>query len=155
MNAPQLPIAKVAEQVLEQRIARANHLVSAGTMTIGQVNAYLRPWAAIACLVGGHHPEIDRCLADLAQEIAEARHTASPGQLRAWLADEICPRPRWVPILAAARDAAFDHWSANDDDASLTASRNLQRLCLALQHDVNGHHIPHYTPPDSRQQVAA
>lgn len=155
MIAPQLPIAKVADQVLAQRIARAKRLVTTGGMTAPLANGHLRPWAAIACLVGSNHPEIERALADLTSEMTEARHTASPGQLRAMLAEEICPRPRWVPILAAARDAAFDHWAANGDAASLEASRNLQRLCLALQHDVNGHHIPHYTPAASRQQVAA
>lgn len=149
------PIAALAADLFRQRQQRAGMIVRNGGMLAAQAERHLRPWLAIACLVGADLPQIADLLAELRREVAALSGPAiSDAGLRWLAAQEICPRATWVPVLAQARDAAFDRFVAEGQPA-VRAAAELQRLCLALQHDVNGHHVPPYTAPAARQQAAA
>lgn len=69
--------------------------------------AHLRPWLAIACLCGADLPELVEPLADLtAKDAGSDSWIVSEAVARFMLSGDICPRQRWVSVLAKARDEA-------------------------------------------------
>lgn len=89
----------------------------------------LRPWAAIALLCGADPAAIHPELPEL-----QAERCTDPG-CRLWLlADDLCPRVRWMPLLAKARDRAI---AAKRPEAGA-----LIAICDHLRPDINGHVIP-------------
>jgi hypothetical protein len=112
-------------------------------MLRAQAEAHLRPWLAIACLCGADLPDLAGLLADYgASELL-----ITPAEARVLAASAICPRAAWVPILAAARNAALDRSARADATPEmLQSAQALSHICTALHWDANGHHIPPYRP---------
>ena len=162
-----LPLARIGLEQFRTRQAKAREVVRRGGMARAQAEAHLRPWAAIATLCGADLPE----LADLKQDILMClhqgpRHDAEggisgaaptppqadgkdsgmthPGVIRWLLAEEVCPRRRWAPLLTAARDAAMDRLHLDDSPEAVASAAALHRIAVALAADVNGHVIPPY-----------
>lgn len=158
MTAPfTLPLPTIAAQQFRTRQSRARDMVGRGGMTRAQASAHLAPWLAIACLCGADLPELADRLADYRQD---TRFPISDAEARWLVAEDICPRARWVPLLAAARDGAVDRAAAAlDDTAARAAAAALQRIAIHLAHDPNGHHLPPYLPRSAARpaslQVAA
>lgn len=148
------PYAAIALRQYQDRQRRAQEIVRSRGMSVGQATQHLRPWLAIACLCGADHPDIAATIADVVHQAQSAGLTISPCIARYLAAEELCPRTRWVPVLANARNAAFDAFLANDSEPTLTAARALQCLALALQYDPNGPPIPLYQPPAERTRAA-
>lgn len=148
-----LPLATVAAAEFRKRQQRARDVVRNRGMSVGQANRHLAPWLAIACRCGADLPELTLLLADRRIDVGVALASEEQRPLREaearWLvADDICPRPQWVPILAAARDDAFARYLAAPQDASLTtAAASLQRIALHLRWDSNGCHVPPFKLP--------
>jgi len=172
VNPAPLPI--LAAEEFRRRQIKARAVVATRRMTKAQAEAHLRPWLAIACTLGADLPE----LADLLQhrlgtpisgEAPAGRHggeadisTGAPTPPQAdginamtrWLvANDICPRERWAPILAAARDNAMDRLHLDSSEEAIGIAAALLRITLALAHDINGHHVPPYRA-DLRQARA-
>lgn len=161
-----LPLATVAAAEFRKRQGRAREVIANRGMSRSQAEQHLRPWLAIACICGADLPELAELLADRRSDVkhfGDRRHGSagdiSPVDLMEaearWLAaDDICPRARWVPVLAAARDDAFDRYLAanttgNQNAALVNAAATLQRMALHLRYDVNGCHMPPYRGPAS------
>lgn len=148
----QLPLATVAAAEFRKRQQRARDVVRNRGMSIAQANRHLAPWLAIACRCGADLPELAVLLADRRIDVGVALASEEQRPLREaearWLvADDICPRPQWVPILAAARDDAFRRYLADSTNAALTsAAASLQRMALHLRWDPNGCHVPPFMP---------
>ncbi|MDP3550636.1 MAG: hypothetical protein Q8R81_09585 [Novosphingobium sp.] len=156
----QLPIttiATIAAAEYRKRQQRGQQIVRNRGMSIAEATRHLRPWLAIACLCGADLAELAQLLEDrraVVKSPGDRRHGAegdiSPvdqqeREARWIVAEDVCPREHWVPILAAARDDAFNRYLAAADDAALTsAAAALQRICLHLAYDINGHHVPAY-----------
>lgn len=163
-----VPIAAVAAQEFTKRQLRAREVVRNRGMTTRTATQHLRPWLAIACLCGADLPELvdpireRRALLTAARQgprsiTDEGLDASSLLDMESrWLAaDDICPRPIWVPVLAAARDDAFARYLADSTSNTLTsAAASLQRLCLHLQYDINGHHVPQYRAPAAQAAAA-
>lgn len=143
MTAPRETIAQLAALLYRRRAEKASAVVASGRMTRAQANALLRPWLAIACTVGADLPGLDQAVAD---RRAGHETVLTPGHARWLAADDICPRSTWAGVLAGARDQAFDKMVADGNPINIAAARDLQRLCLALASDANGHPIPPYRP---------
>ncbi|WP_408585954.1 hypothetical protein [Novosphingobium sp.] len=150
-SVQQLPLGHLAAAEFRRRQVRAREVVRNRGMTVAAAERLLAPWAAIACLCGADLPE-------LADRIEDWRVSpgaqVSIGEARWLAADDLCPRPQWVPVLAAARDAALARFAADPSAANTAAATAIQRICIALMHDANGCHIPPYRTPDA-QKVAA
>jgi hypothetical protein len=155
VTAPRPTIAQIAADQFRARRARAAEVVRNTGMTRHEAERHLRPWLAIACMVGAALPELDDLLADLRRTNGSGPHAMSDGAIRWLAAEEICPRATWAPILTRARNAAYGRWLREDTDVNLALAAGLQRIALALQHDVNGHHIPFYSASPAPQQAAA
>lgn len=168
------PLAQLARAVFTARQAKASQVVAARWMTAAQAEAHLRPWAAIATLCGADLPELAEMRADIAAQInapCEApgsRHDAAggisgagpippqaDGMIRWLLAEEICPRRRWLPIFIAARDLACDRLALDGSEEAIAAAAALLRIGTALVSDVNGHPIPAYDAAQARARAAA
>jgi len=102
-----LTLATFSAHAYRARRDRARAQVAAGAVDAARANAALAPWLAIACLAGADLPELARML------------NAGDGatRSRSAVADWICPRARWLPVLAAARDTALDRLAAEDQQA--------------------------------------
>lgn len=156
----QLPLATVAAAEFRKRQQRARDVTRNRGMSIAQANRHLAPWAAIACLCGADLPELAELLADRRIDVGLAQASEEERPLREaearWLvAADICPRPQWVPVLAAARDEAFNRYLADSQNAALTsAAAALQRIALHLSWDANGCHVPPYRAPVAQQAAA-
>ncbi|MCW1985362.1 UNVERIFIED_ORG: hypothetical protein M2348_001094 [Sphingomonas sp. R1F5B] len=152
MTAPRETLAQLAALLYRRRAETASAVVASGKMTRAQANAHLRPWLAIACTLGADLPGLE-------ERVAERRmfhdHVLGPGHARWLAADDICPRSIWAGVLAGARDQAFDKMVADENPVTIAAARDLQRLCLALASDANGHPIPPYRPAIEAQPKAA
>lgn len=163
-----LPIATIAAQEFQKRQQRAREVVRNRGMTVRTAEQHLRPWLAIACLCGADLPELAQPISERRKLLSDApqgpRSITDEGQNAAallemesrWLAaDDICPRARWVPVLAAARDDAFSRYLADSTNETLAdAAAALQRLCLHLAYDINGHNIPTYRAPAAQAAAA-
>ncbi|NKJ43684.1 hypothetical protein [Novosphingobium sp. SG720] len=143
MTAPRETLPQLAALLYRRRAEKATAVVASGKMTRDQAKALLRPWLAIACTVGADLPGLEDAVA---QRRTGHEHFLNPGHARWLAADDICPRSIWAGVLAGARDQAFDKFVQDSSLANAAAARDLQRLCLALERDVNGHHIPAYRP---------
>lgn len=153
-----LTLAQLGADQFRRRQAKARAVVAARNMTRAQAEAHLRPWLAIACILGADLPELAGPLKDRALQLAPAgRHggeadisTGGPTPPQAdgthrWLAaSDICPRAHWAPLLAAARDTAMDRLHLDGSEEAVTAAAALLRITLALAHDINGHPVPPY-----------
>ena len=148
-------VAQTALDQYKSRQKKAQMIVRNRGMSIAQAERHLRPWMAIACITGASLPEIDQVLADIAEISTASGHPLSPGEQRWLAAEEICPRTTWAPILTKARDKAFDDFLASDAEPAFAMAIALQRMCLSLQHDVNGNHIPPWRQPADREQAIA
>ncbi len=137
-----LPLARIGLEQFRTRQAKAYEVVRHGKMASAQAEAHLRPWAAIATLCGADLPELAGIFADLRADLAEADW--HPGVARWIIAEEICPRARWVPMFAAARDAAMDRLHLDDSPEAIASAAALHRIAVALAYDINGHVIPPY-----------
>lgn len=152
----QLPLATVAAAEFRKRQQRARDVTRNRGMAIAQAHRHLAPWAAIACLCGADLPELAELLADRRIDVGLAQASEEERPLREaearWLvAADICPRSQWVPVLAAARDEAFNRYLADSQNAALTsAAAALQRIALHLTYDINGCHVPPYRPVAER-----
>ena len=151
MTAPQPPAPLVAQPVPQiaaeqytSRQIRAQMIVRYGGMTVAQAERHLRPWLAIACMAGANLPEIAAKIGELDELAQTSKHPMNPGELRWLAAEEICPRSIWAPVLARARDLAFDRFLESDDQGTHHAAVALGALARHLQHDINGHHVPPY-----------
>lgn len=152
-----LPLATVAAAEFRKRQGRAREVIANRGMSRGQAEQHLRPWLAIACLCGADLPELAELLEDRRSAVDLATAPEDQRALREaearWLAaDDICPRARWVPVLAAARDDAFNRYLAanttgNQNAALVNAAATLQRMALHLRYDINGCHMPPYRGP--------
>lgn len=144
-------MARIAAAAFADRQAEASRLVRGGGMLRGEADRRLAPWLAIACLAGADLPELEEPLADLRSKSAHAEPdeaddvwTFSDAQARALLASDICPRARWVPLLAKARDAALRraeavaHTQHPDRDTLMATARALRGLADGLSHDPSG-----------------
>jgi len=152
MTAPRETLPQLAALLYRRRKENASAVVSSGKMKCAQAMAHLRPWLAIACMVDADLPELaGRVSARMAGHEPVINETSAR-----WLAaDDICPRSIWAGVLAGARDAAFDRFVKDSSLANAAAARDLQRLCLALAYDPNGHSIPPYRAPVEGQARAA
>jgi hypothetical protein len=141
---PATQLARIAAAAFADRQAEAARLVRNGGMLRGEAERRLAPWLAIACLAGADLPELDEALADLREKDPDNVWTFSDGQARALLASDICPRARWVPLLAKARDAALRraeavaHTQHPDRDTLMATARALRGLAGGLSHDPSG-----------------
>lgn len=152
MTAPRETLAQLAALLYRRRAETASTVIASGKMTRDQAKAHLRPWLAIACTLGADLPGLEEAVA---QRRAGHEHFLNSGHARWLAADDICPRSIWAGVLAGARDQAFDKMVADQNPITIAAARDLQRLCLALGRDVNGHHIPPYRPAIDAQPKAA
>ena len=178
MIAP-IPLPDLAAAEFRRRQARAREVVRNRGMGVATAEAHLRPWLAIACLCGADLPELADLRRQLTRELQEiglhpanrdtpaGRHgcaadistgggdSAAGGRhdsaARWLLAEEICPRARWVPLLAEARDLAFDRLHLDGSPAAVASAAALHRIAIALRHDVNGCHVPDYAPRAERK----
>lgn len=103
-------LANLAAAEFQRRQARATELVRTGAMTADLATARLRPWLAIACLLGAALPELEDGLAEL--RICQrfpggTMGSRSDPDARTILAADICPRGVYLAALATARDAAI------------------------------------------------
>lgn len=152
MTAPRETLPQLAALLYRRRAENASAVVASGKMTRAKANAHLRPWLAIACTLGADLPGLKERVAD---RLAGHEQVLSPGHARWLAADEICPRSTWAGVLAGARDQAFDRFRTDPSPPNAATARDLQRLCLALSHDANGHTIPPYRAPiDGRAEAA-
>lgn len=147
----QLPLGHLAAAEFRRRQVRAIEVVRNGGMMRGAAERLLAPWAAIAILCGAE-------VAELMQAVEARRVGEGPrislGEARWLAADDVCPRPEWVPVIAAARDAALTRFAADPSDTNTAAAAAIQRICIALQHDANGCHIPPYRVPSPERAAA-
>lgn len=138
-----MDIGKAAGQQFLARQSRGRELVRTGRMDPRTATDHLRPWLAIACHCGADLPDLEEGIANLrevnliwgeAQDVTEA-------EARARLADEICLRSRWAPVLAKARDDALTGPHATPDQCANALA--LREIASHLGHDPNGrHHVP-------------
>jgi hypothetical protein len=141
---PAAQLARIAAAAFADRQAEAARLVRNGGMLRGEAERRLAPWLAIACLAGADLPELDEALAELREKDPDDVWTFSDAQARALLASDICPRARWVPLLAKARDAALRraetvaHTQHPDRDTLMATARALRGLADGLSHDPSG-----------------
>ncbi|ABD25076.1 hypothetical protein Saro_0629 [Novosphingobium aromaticivorans DSM 12444] len=140
-----LPLAALAAAEFRKRQQRAREIVRNGGMRALQADKHLRPWLAVACLCGADLPELE-------EPLRVRRQDGNEGEARWLAADDICPRAHWVPVLASARDEAFNRWLADSQNAALAqVASGIQRIALHLRHDINGVHVPPYpgfAPPE-------
>ncbi len=154
MTAP-TTVAELAASIYQTRQRTAQTVVRNRGMSIAEAERHLRPWLAIACIAGASLPEIDELIADLEDMSRASKHSMSPGAIRWLAAEEICPRSTWAPLLTKARNQAFDRFLEADAEPARSTAVSLQKVCLALQHDVNGHRIPAYRHPSTRNLAMA
>ena len=142
-------IARTAAAAFAARQAVARQMIRGGKMTRAEADRRLAPWAAIACLAGADLPELAEPLAERVTRDVADYWQVTEAQARAELAPAICPRARWAPLLAKARDAAIrtadqiagsararpDEYPAARDQAFA-----LIALADALRLDPNGRH---------------
>lgn len=135
-------LATLALEEFRRRQTKARAVVAARQMTQQQAEAHLSPWAAIATHCGADLPETAELRADIVRSI-EA--DSNPGIIRWLLAEEICPRARWAPVLIAARDLAFDRLHIDESADAIASAAAAHRIATALAYDVNGNYpIPPY-----------
>lgn len=142
-------LATIATREYAVRRQAALTAVASATMTLPQVEALLRPWAAITLLAGGDVPQ-------LAEEVERRAGVDMPiAFARAIVALDTCPREQWVETLATARDRAVE--AAQRNPANIERAHGLQRLARFFAHDPAGlHHMPPYRPlPTSSERLAA
>ena len=147
MTFSHLPeIARATAQVYLARQQTAREEVRSGRMDPRTAAQHLRPWLAIACLCGADLPDLEEGLANLrtVQLVWSSEGTAptvTDAEARGRLASEICPRARWVPVLAAARDRALGGPLATPEQCRNAIA--LRDIAAHLQFDPNGkHHVP-------------
>lgn len=156
----QLPLATVAAAEFRKRQQRARDVTRNRGMARAQANRHLAPWAAISCLCGADLPELAELLADRRIDVgldqaSEEERPLREAEARWLVAADICPRPQWVPVLAAARDEAFNRYLADSTNAALTsAAAALQRIALHLAYDPNGCPVPAYRAATDQKAAA-
>ena len=135
------PLAAAAAIVFRDRQAMARRMVRHGRIGAQQAEAQMLPWLAIACRCGAQLAELDEPLAELrvtriyrGRGLPPEAGSRSDAQARAILADQICPRERWAPLLARARDAAVI--AAETDPARRDDARRLYDLAQALAPEI-------------------
>ena len=144
-------LAKSAARLFAQRQRAARDAVRTGRMDPRTATQHLRPWLAIACRIGADLPELEEGLANLRTvQLVWPTNGAAPdvtdAEARARLADEICPRSRWAPILAAARDRALGGPLATPEQCRDAIA--LRDIAAHFACDPNadfrgkGHHVP-------------
>ena len=156
-------IPRIAAAAFTQRQQRARRAVGAGELTRAMAEDRLRPWLAIACRAGADLPELEDPLADLRQKDPAGNWLCSDAEARAVLADQICPRASWAPLLAKARDHALRDAEAlalsprtppPERDAALAHARALRALADHFTWDPAGsRHVPPYLelpPPEGK-----
>jgi len=150
-HLPPRSLRQMAADEFTRRQAAARAKVAARGMLAAQAEAHLRPWLAIACLCGADLPELAGPLADY----SASELLISAAEARILAAGTICPRPQWVPLLAAARNAALDRSAQADATPEmLQSAQALSHICTALHWDANGHHIPPYRPAKTERLAA-
>lgn len=146
-------LATIALTAFRQRQAIARKQTAAGRVAMADAERLLRPWAAIACLTGAD-------VSELADDLAWYRSAGiSEASARAIVADDLCPRERWVPALAAARDKAVARAEAmpagSARETALADARALIRLADHFTRDINGRHaVPPLTMPQPQRTAA-
>lgn len=150
-HSAQPDIARATAQVYTARQQTAREAVRSGQMDPRTAAQHLRPWLAIACLCGADLPDLEEGLASLrsAQLVWTSEGTTptvTDAEARGRLASEICPRSRWAPVLAAARDRALGGPLATPEQCRNAIA--LRDIAAHLQFDPNadfrgkGHHVP-------------
>jgi len=166
MNAPIPPeVSAIAARAFADRQAKARLMVQGRKIGAGEASERLRPWLAIACLAWAELPELDEQLAELKVRDVDGTWRFSESEARALIADRLCPRARWVPLLAQARDAALRNAEAvctskrsqpHEREAALAPARALRDLARALAWDPAGRHpIPPCAEPLTTPAKAA
>lgn len=135
LPAPELAVAldalaNAAAAEFQLRQARARRMVRDGTLSETAATRALRPWLAIACRAGADLPELEDGLAELSVTSLDGTAWLTPGQLRARLADDICPARIWRADLIAARDAGLS--AADTNPAAADRARALVAIAAAL-----------------------
>jgi hypothetical protein len=151
-------ISRAAAQAFRQRQAKARELVRSGLMDARRATDHLRPWLAIACLVGADLPELEDGLCG--RRVVQiwpndARKDVTEAEARGLLADEICPRRLWAPVLAKARDDALH--GPLETPEQCAAAVALADLARHLRFDPNGRHDvppPAITVPCTEKEAA-
>ena len=82
-------------------------------------------------------------LADLREKDPDGVWTLSDAQARAILASNICPRARWVPLLAKARDAALRRVGASIRDTLRNELGTLKRAWPGPSVGIHPGMVPH------------
>lgn len=143
-----MTLAQIAAREYALRRQAALRAVGADQLTRDRAEAMLRPWAAIALLVGADVPE-------LAEEVARRTDGCTPiGFARAIVALDTCDRAEWVSALATARDRAVE--AAQRNPEHVERAHGLQRLARFFAHDPAGqHHMPPYQPLPAEQPMQA
>jgi hypothetical protein len=133
-------IARLAAAQFTQRQARARAAVRSGQMDPRTATQHLRPWLAIACHCGADLPDLTDGIAELRtrQVVWGEPGEVTEGEARARLADDICPRAVWAPVLTKARDAAYTGpLTTAEQNANAVA---LREIASHLQFDPSGRH---------------
>lgn len=148
-------LSRMAAALFTQRQRKARELVRSGRMDPATATRHLRPWLAIACRCGADLPDLaeglsDRRTVQIAWFPGDRRHggaadispvdrrEVTENEARALLADEICPRSHWAPVLAKARDEALLGPLATEDQRA--NARALSAIARHLAFDPNGRH---------------
>lgn len=138
-------LADQAAGLFRSRQARARELVRQGSADPRSATRDLAPWLAIACLCGADLPELESELSgvNVVPIWSNAPVAFSKAQDRGLLADRLCPRSRWAPILAAARDRAL--MGPLETPEQCRNARALDDVARALAFDPNGKWpVPHF-----------
>lgn len=108
--ANHIDLARAAAQAFRHRQQQGRRLVAANRLGIQAATDKLKPWAAIACLCGSDLPELNEGIAGHRTRYitwgTDALDDIGEDAARAQLAEEICPRAQWAPVLEHARDYA-------------------------------------------------
>lgn len=157
MSFSNAPIAVIAANEYRQRQRAAVEAVRNRAMLAEQAQAHLRPWLAIACLCGADFDELVEPIGDLRSKDTLGKWNISEAEARWLVAEDICPRRRWAPLLEKARNLAFDRFIADACEPNRASATALQRLALHLAYDINGCHIAPYPGPAAQipQDIAA
>lgn len=157
MSLSSVPIAVIAANEYRQRQRAAVEAVRNRVMPAEQAQRHLRPWLAIACVCGADFDELVEPIGDLRSKDTLGQWNISETEARWLVAEDICQRRQWAPLLEKTRNVAFDRFLADACEPNRASAVALQRLALHLAYDINGCHIAPYPGPAApvAQDIAA
>lgn len=145
----------MAELVRRRDIAQ--QAIDSGKWSVAAANRALAPWAAIAIRAGADVPPLRGALADEADRARQSWRDFSTSRIdavsRALLADDICQREQWAPLLIEARNRSLDRFTQPTPPAEAETDR-----AIALTILCNLFGLPGWRPPtvtDAPERIAA